>query len=52
MSFSEQIEQTMQDHLHKLTNTTNSIKTLSLWAIHHAKKNADIIVNTWLKVQF
>uniref|UniRef100_A0A915MYB7 CID domain-containing protein n=1 Tax=Meloidogyne javanica TaxID=6303 RepID=A0A915MYB7_MELJA len=42
-------ESTMRERLMKLTNTTHSIQTLSMWILHHQKKNADAILDTWLK---
>jgi len=45
-------EFTMRERLMKLTNTTHSIQTLSMWILHHQKKNADAILDTWLKVYF
>uniref|UniRef100_A0A914N808 CID domain-containing protein n=1 Tax=Meloidogyne incognita TaxID=6306 RepID=A0A914N808_MELIC len=42
-------EFTMRERLMKLTNTTHSIQTLSMWILHHQKKNADAILDTWLK---
>uniref|UniRef100_A0A914NRG3 CID domain-containing protein n=1 Tax=Meloidogyne incognita TaxID=6306 RepID=A0A914NRG3_MELIC len=44
-------ESTMRERLMKLTNTTHSIQTLSMWILHHQKKNADAILDTWLKPQ-
>uniref|UniRef100_A0A1I8B2K9 CID domain-containing protein n=1 Tax=Meloidogyne hapla TaxID=6305 RepID=A0A1I8B2K9_MELHA len=44
--FSETI---MRERLMRLTNTTHSIQTLSMWILHHQKKNADAILDTWLK---
>ncbi|KAF7639911.1 CID domain-containing protein [Meloidogyne graminicola] len=44
--FSEAI---MRERLMKLSNTTHSIQTLSMWILHHQKKNADAILDTWLK---
>jgi len=45
MSFSEK----MHERLSKLSNSTSSIQTLSLWFIYHSFKNSDIILQTWLK---
>jgi len=45
MGFSENV---MRERLSKLTNTTSSIQTFSLWLIHHGKKHTEIILNTWL----
>jgi regulator of Ty1 transposition protein 103 len=43
-------ESTMRERLQKLSNTAHSIQTLSMWILHHQKKNADAILDTWLKV--
>ncbi|KAI1729136.1 cell-cycle alteration and expression-elevated protein in tumor domain-containing protein [Ditylenchus destructor] len=42
-------EEMMRERLKKLTNTLHSIQTLSLWIIHHQKKHADVILETWVK---
>lgn len=45
MSFSEA---SLQKKFAELTNTQQSVQTLSLWLIHH-RKNSKIIVSTWFK---
>ncbi|CAF0732888.1 unnamed protein product [Brachionus calyciflorus] len=45
MSFSES---SLLKKFHELTNTQQSVQTLSLWLIHH-RKNSKIIVSTWFK---
>lgn len=45
MSFSEA---SLQKKFAELTNTQQSVQTLSLWLIHH-RKNSKIIVKTWFK---
>ncbi|KAI1721428.1 cell-cycle alteration and expression-elevated protein in tumor domain-containing protein [Ditylenchus destructor] len=42
-------EEMMRERLKKLTNTLHSIQTLALWIIHHQKKHADVILETWVK---
>lgn len=39
----------MRERLQRLSNTAHSIQTLSMWILHHQKKNADAILETWLK---
>lgn len=43
-------ETSIRERLQKITNTAQSIQTLSIWILHHQKKHADLILDIWLKV--
>jgi regulator of Ty1 transposition protein 103 len=45
MSFSSSV---LEKKLAELSNSQQSIQTLSLWLIHH-RKHAKIVVDVWLK---